>query len=161
MKRRYPLDTLQDVRRQAVDERAREVSEQVERTERADAQAKRSVAVRRAEAERSRRVAASEHARVEEGAARAADLAALGAWRVGAALREHTLEEAESAARGQLALERTAEARARAALSDADADAKAVEKHRARWDAERAAREERAEEDAAAEVWSGRKRGPA
>lgn len=159
MKRRYPLEALQKVRRQTVDERAREVAEQARRAEQAEQAAKRVAAARRVEAERAQRVIDGERERLAEGAARVSDLAAANWWTVGAALRQAAIGQAEQAAKERLAEAQKQETRARTALADADADAKAVDKHRDHWDAERVAAEERAQEEAATEAWSGRHTG--
>jgi hypothetical protein len=102
----------------------------------------------------------AEQARVEEGAARVADLQAQAGFELAEQqrlerLRRRELESAE-AARAAAAQERAA----RDALARAEAEARAVERHRDAWRADRDREAELEVEDAAADGWAARRFGP-
>ena len=156
MKRRYPLEALRSVRKEAAEERARAVALAAKKTAEAETAAERARRIREVEQARQRDVLSNERARLERGEARAGDLAREAGWALGAerVLVERRKKETEAAE--QLAEKRRDEAHAQSALVRADADARAVDQHRTWWKKQLDARVERAEEEAAAEAWTAR-----
>ena len=148
MKNRYPLEALVSLREQRVDERAREVADQRQRTDAAQA---------RAEQARVGEAVTAERDRVEDGGARVADLAAAARFAAQGAAHIEALGQREQELSQELREEQVEEERRRRALAGADADAKAVAEHRQRWRQERAAQIEAREEDDAADVFGGRR----
>ena len=160
MKRRYPLEPLGALRKQRVDERTRQLSQQLERVDQAsEAHAAARRTRERGEAKLDR-TARSELERLERGEARVADIESAALWARAEAARVAGLCRAELGAAERERDERSREAEDRQALAQADADSRAVERHRERWQAERAAGLERNEEDEALDRFNTRARRP-
>ena len=157
MKNRYPLEALVSLREQRVDERAREVADQRQRTDAAQARAEQARRQREAEQARVGEAVTAERDRVEDGGARVADLAAAARFAAQGAAHIEALGQREQELSQELRAEQVEEERRRRALAGADADAKAVAEHRQRWRQERAAQIEAREEDDAADVFGGRR----
>lgn len=158
MTRRYPLETLRDVRGRAVDERSKAVGEAKRRTEQADHQARAATSRRQAEEAEAAAVSGAERERLEEGTATVADMVRAAEFAVGAQERIAGKRQVEEGAHRALDEEKSKEEDARVALRQADADAKVVDKHRDQWAKENRARAEQAQDEAAEEVWNSRRR---
>jgi len=156
VRHRYPFDALHWLRHQRVDQRAAVVSESAGRTARAARGELRATAARISTEQAISEVQRAEHARLSGGLLRAGELQVEEDWRKGAAadLREKT--EHEQRARDLHVAEVAAEAEARRALGAASNEAKAIDTHRGAFRAERAATQERSDDEAAAEQWTAR-----
>ncbi len=158
MKRRYPLESLRRMRHRAVDERAREVAGEAQRSEQARARAAAAERARQSEQARTRHVASSERELLEQGGARIADLQQAASFQAGAAERLAKAREREQNARERANEQSRKEAAARSRLASADAEAKVVDKHREGWQRELDARVEAEQDEAAGEVHEARRR---
>ena len=113
-----------------------------------------------ASAERSRTeqaiaaVAGVEQARLSDGLMRAGELQVVEDWRKGADAELRAKAEREQRAREMHVEQVAAEVQARRQLGTASNEAKVIDTHRGDWRAERAAAQERSEEEAAAEQWT-------
>ena len=99
-------------------------------------------------------VSATERGRLNDGALRAGDLQAVADWQKGALAEVAAKAESERLAREAQAVEAAAELAARRALAAASSEAKIIDAHRDSFRAQRAAVQERSEEEAAAEQWT-------
>jgi hypothetical protein len=155
-RRRYPLEALETLRRQTVDERALDLAEQRQRAERAAWEAN-AARLQRTRAEGELETSAdAERQRVSEGVARAADLAQADAFYAQERARIAELSLAEAAAAAERDEQRRAEAHSQQALAEAEADAQSIEKHRAGWQAARDRKAELSEEEEVQDAWLGR-----
>lgn len=156
MQSRYPFDALHWLRHERVGQRAARVTESAARSARA-ARAEFSAAASRVGTEQViSRVTQAEHARLNAGLVRAGDLQAQGDWHKGAHADLQNKTESEQRARDLHVAEVAAEAQARRALGVASNEAKAIDAHRAAFRVERAATQERSDEEAAVEQWTAR-----
>lgn len=158
MKRRYPLESLAQLRKREAEARAHALAR--EHSERLRAEA----SLARAEHRKLEHQAATragqqrERARVEAGEALARDLQLTGGWVEQQKRTLLVLAEQERVAAGQLEQAREAELGAQRALVEADAAVKVVQRHRGGWEKKEAARaERRAEDDAPAHSLRGTK----
>jgi hypothetical protein len=160
VKGRYPLDALRQIRKNAVDERVRDVAEHAAGTERARAEAARA-RQRREVGEASLEAGqAAERERLEAGGARAADLQAEGSWEAAERARVEAARAKELEAAQATAARAAEELAARGRLALAEAEAKAIDRHRDGWQSERARVQELDEEEQAAEGWSAKNGAP-
>ena len=154
MRHRYPFDALHWLRHQRVDRQAVVVSESAARTAQA-AQDEARASAERARVERGiADVAQAEHARLNEGVARAGELQAMHDWRRAADAELRLTAEREQHAAALHRGEVEAEGRARVELGAVSNEAKIIDQHRSDFRTERAAALERSEEEAAAEQWT-------
>jgi hypothetical protein len=154
VRHRYPFEALHWLRSQRVDRQAKLLGESVQRTARARSDADRAEAVRRSTEHGIATLAAAEAARLDEGVVRAGDLAVAASWQLGAASELATKVEQERHAREARATAAAAEMEARRTLSAASNEAKMIDSHRDSFRAQRAAEQERAEEEIANEQWT-------
>jgi hypothetical protein len=160
VRHRYPFEALRWLRHQRVDDEAAEVSASVARTAQARTVEVHAEGTRLRSEQRIAELSRAELARLDEGAVRAGDLAQVGDWRKGAESELRAQLQAELRAREALALEVAAEAQARVDLGAASSEAKLIDSHQLDWRAERAAVQERVEEEAALEQWTARRYPP-
>ncbi|MEO8906190.1 MAG: hypothetical protein ABI488_26645 [Polyangiaceae bacterium] len=154
MRHRYPFDALHWLRHKRVDQRAAVVTESAARTAQA-AHAELCATAERASAERAIAVVAcAERARLGDGLMRAGELRVVDDWRKGADAELRGKAEQEQRAREAHVSQAAAEVQARRDLGTASSEAKVIDTHRGSFRAERAAAEERSEEEAAAEQWT-------
>ncbi len=99
-------------------------------------------------------VARAEHARLTNGLMRAGELQVVDDWRKGADAELQARAELEQRTRDVHVAEVAAEVRARRELGTASGEAKLIDSHRGSFRAERAAAQERSEEEAASEQWT-------
>ena len=154
MRHRYPFEALHWLRQQRVDRQATLLGESAQRAARARSEAERAAATRRGAEQTLAQVSSAEQALLDEGLVRAFDLQAVADWRKGAAAELAAKADRERLAREVQGAEDAAEAAARRALAAASSEAKTIDVHRDAFRAERAAAEERSEEDAVAEQWA-------
>lgn len=153
---RYPFDALHWLRHERVGERAARVSESVARRARA-ARAELGATANRVCTEQAiSALTLAEHARLNQGLVRAGELQVQDDWRKGAQADLQEKAEREQQARDVHVAEVAAEAQARRALGTASNEAKAIDAHRGAFRAERAATQERSDEEAATEQWTAR-----
>ncbi len=157
MARKYPLETVDALRKRSVDQKVERVADRVRVTAGADDRARRARDTERAHDAVVAAARASERARLESGAARVADLLQEREWELGTAEVAARLAEESARATDAAKAARAAEDVARTELAAARGDARAVERHRGRWERARALQAERAEEEAAADARQGRK----
>ncbi len=157
VRHRYPFEALQWLRKKRVDREAVAASERAARTERARAEELRAQAAREAAQHELASVARGELERLDEGGVRAGELAQVGAWERGA--RSEIANRAAHEARATAAhrTEIAAELVARRALAVASSKADVIDAHRAEWQAERVAAEERTAEEMAVEQWTAKR----
>ena len=156
-RRAYPLEPLARVREEKVDAGTRRLAKAVSEREAADA--------RRASAEQERLAPRGEGERDRRGGARgarggslrAADLAQGQAWEARVAAEQQALADVEQRAAGAAGDAAEVERGARQELAAREAEANVVERDRARWAGQERQREERAEEEAAAEAFRPRR----
>ncbi len=148
LKKRYPLEVLLQQREEQVDVRAGELQLAADQTHRAEQTRLRAEHERKEHAARTRREAAAEAERFDEGQAAAQDMMRLHAWRVVQTQRAEALAEGERAAHERALEAQHQESQARQQLADARAQAKVIENHQQRFnDEERKAEERRLEEE--------------
>jgi hypothetical protein len=157
VKRRYPLDALEALRRRATEERLASLATELDRSEHARLGVETARRAERAEADEAERVEAEGRARLEQGEERASDLARAAEWRMGALQRAEVTRShralAEERQKEQLAVEATA----RTALGDAKASERAVERHHERWSRSEEARQQAASEEEALDALATRR----
>ena len=154
VRHRYPFEALHWLRSQRVDRQAKLLGESAQRSARARSDAERAEAARRSTELGIQALATAERARLTEGLVRAGDLAVIADWQSGAARELAAKAEHEQRAREAQAKAAAAEVAARRALSSASNEAKMIDTHRDTFRAERAAEQERSEEEAANEQWT-------
>ncbi|HYQ01077.1 MAG TPA: hypothetical protein VER96_20545 [Polyangiaceae bacterium] len=154
MRHRYPFESLHWLRGQRVDRQAKLLGESRARAARAQSDAERAEASRRSTELAVAELATAERARLDEGLVRAFDLEVVAGWQKGAALELAAKAELERRARESHATAAAAELAARRALSTASNEAKIIDRHRDDFRAQRAAEQERSEEEAATEQWT-------
>jgi len=148
------LEALHWLRSQRVEHRAKLLGESVQSTARARSEADRAEAARRRTEQGIETLAAAERARLAEGVVRAGELSMVAGWQAGAARELALKAEQELRAREAQANAAAAEVEARRALSTASNEAKIIETHRDTFQAQRAAEQERSEEEIANEQWT-------
>ncbi len=156
VRHRYPFDALHWLRHKRVDQRATVVSESAARTARAARAEQHATATRISTEQAISEVSRAEHARLNDGLLRAGELQVADDWRKGALAELQDKAEQEQRARELHVAEVAAEVQARRALGAASNEAKAIDTHRGSFRAERAASQERSDEEAAAEQWTAR-----
>jgi hypothetical protein len=157
--RRYSLEPLVPVRRERVERRSGELGSAAA-TRRKDQEAAHAAKVRHAEATRAAKIARdAERSQLERGSLTARDLVQGELHRAGVSVRLSELARAEAAAAEKLARAKASEARAKIALGSARAEEDAVLRHRGRFRAELSRKQEKEQEDAAAEVFTVARRG--
>jgi len=154
VRHRYPFETLHWLRQQRVERRAKELGESAQRTALARATADRAEAARLDTERQISNLSDAERARLEEGLVRASDLGIVADWQRGASADLATKAELERRAREAQATAAAAEANARRSLASAGNEAKIMDAHRDIFRAQRAAEQERAEEELATEQWT-------
>lgn len=155
--RRYPLESLRELRRRERDARADQLAEQLGGVEAAEKRVRMAESARQREQDAHQQVEAAEWSRTLAGITRVADLVRAAEWRRAARERETASAEKVRAADLAVSRERSeAEAR-RVALSLADADGRILERHFRGWNEERTRVAERASEEEAADGWLGRR----
>ncbi|HYQ45341.1 MAG TPA: hypothetical protein VER11_25320 [Polyangiaceae bacterium] len=154
MRHRYPFETLHWLRQQRVERHSRALGESVQRAACARVAADRAEAVRRDTERQIANLADTERARLEEGLVRACDLGLVADWQKGAESELATKTEFEQRAREAQAAAAAAEATARRSLASASNEAKIIDTHRDTFRAQRAAEQDRAEEELATEQWT-------
>lgn len=156
MKGRYSLQSLRQIRKQALEERSLEVARASTRV----ATAKETLATRRGLARREReqqaQILAREQQRLTRGAACANDLHEVSAWQVAARLQLQELEVRVNEAEAELRRAEEARSRAREALAIAEAEKSAVDKHHEHWQTEEAALREANADEEGQEIWGSR-----
>jgi hypothetical protein len=160
VRHRYPFEALQWLRRQRVDREAAQVSERAARTDRARAAELRAASARRSSEQHIDEVSRAEFARLAEGEVRAGDLAQVGDWHKGARADLQAKAVRERQAHEALRSEVAAETVARRVLGVASSEAELIDAHRGKWRAERAAHQERSEEEAVVEQWTAKRYPP-
>lgn len=156
MRHRYPFEALHWLRSQRVERQARLLGESAQRTASARSDADRAEATRRSIEHGIETVAAAEQARLTEGGVRAGELSLVASWQAGAAAELALKAERERRAREAQAAAAAAEVEARRALSSASNQAKMIDTHRDTFRAQRAAEQERSDEETANEQWTAR-----
>lgn len=154
---KYPLRPLLEHRARKVDDATAELGAAVRAREAAEDARARAEAVRREEEERAARIEAEEVERLGRGELRAIDLARGQAWHVAAQARIGELAQAASAADRKASAAREGEAGARADLAQTMADRDVVAKDEARFRERANRRALLAEEEAAEEVYGGKR----
>jgi len=154
VRHRYPFEALHWLRSQRVDQQAKLLGQANERAVRARGEADRAEAARRSMEQGIAALASSERARLDEGVVRAGELELVAGWMTGAASQLATKAEQERHARDAQACAAEAAANARRELASASNEAKIIDMHRDAFQAQRAAEQERSEEDAANEQWT-------
>jgi hypothetical protein len=153
--RKYPLDPLKRVRAEAVDQRARSLSQAIGEVEKARAEKERREHAKR-ELERSlSEVADAERERLEKGELSVADLARGAAFGIAGEMRRAAHERAAEQARAEHAKAVTSAEDKRKVLASARADAEVVEKHHKRWQSARNAEAIAKDEESAEEAHLG------
>ncbi len=99
-------------------------------------------------------VSRAEHARLSDGLMRAGELQVVDDWRKGADAELRDKAEREQRAREQHVGQVAAEVQARRDLGTASSEANLIDSHRGDWRKERAAAQERSEEEAVTEQWT-------
>lgn len=156
VRRRYPFDALRGLRHERVSEQARVVAERVAESARALAREIEAEATRRSTERDILGLARSEQASLDHGLLRSGDLAAIAAWRGGADAQLEVKAQAARRARETRSNEVLAEAAARRALATADSEAQAIDRHQGAFRNAEAALEERADDEAAMDLWNAR-----
>ena len=157
--RRYPLEPLVGVRREQVERRTGELGQAAgqRRKEQAVADAAKA---RHAEARKGAKAAReAERRELERGKLRARDLIQGELHRVGVAAKLAELTRGDAAAAARVERAKASEAKAKVALGRARAEEDAVLRHRGRFDTELAKKQEREQEDAAADLFTAVRRG--
>jgi len=154
VRHRYPFEALHWLRSQRVERQAKLLGESVQRSARARGDADRAEAARRSTEHGIETLAAAEQARLSEGVVRAGELSVVACWQAGAATELALKAEQERRAREAQATTAAAEVEARRALSTASNEAKMIDTHRDNFRAQRAAEQERSEEETANEQWT-------
>jgi len=142
------------LRQQRVERQAKELGESAQRTAIARAAAERAEAARRDTERRISNLRDAERARLEGGLVRANDLGTVADWQKGATLELAAKAELERRTRETQATAAAVEASARRSLASASNDAKIMDAHRDTFRAQRAAEQERTEEELATEQWT-------
>jgi chromosome segregation protein len=159
MARRYSLEPLVGVRRREVEGRTAELGKAAAGRQKEQA----AVALAKARTAEARRVAKvtreAERAELERGVLTARDLVQGELHRAGVASKLSELARGEAAAAEKLSRAKASEAKAKVLLGRARAEEDAVVRHRGRFHAELAKKQEKEQEDAAAEVFTAARRG--
>jgi hypothetical protein len=159
MARRYPLEPLVSVRRERVEQRSGELGSATAKRRR-DQEAAQVAKSRHADARHAAKsVREAERGELERGALTARDLVQGELHRAGASARLSELARGEVAAAEKLARARASEAQAKVALGRAQTEKDAVLRHRGRFQGELAKKQERDQEEDAADVFTARRRG--
>lgn len=159
MSRRYPLQVLKTLRKEALDARTRDLADRIGEREARERDQARARAAQRVEAEARAGVHGTERELLEGGELRAADLTRAATFELGASERAARLADIEARAARSTGDARDAEDEARGAVVLADAETRAVERHQQAWHAERARERERAAQDDAEDAWNARRGG--
>jgi hypothetical protein len=157
--RRYSLEPLVGLRKREVERRSGEVGKAGagRRKEQASVQA---VQARAAETRQAARaVREGERQELERGTLTARDLVQGELHRAGVAAKLSELARVEAAAAERLARAKAAESKAKGALGRARAEEDAVLRHRGRFRAALAKKQEKEQEDAAADLFTAARRG--
>jgi hypothetical protein len=154
--KKYPLETLRRLRADAVDGKAKEVSDAVHATDRANAERAAREKARADHASETHAIAEREMGELESGTLTAADLARAAAWSLGAKIvaADHArrVEDADSVVRTSVA----AEVERRGELANAQASSEVVERNRSKWRKKEDERTIAADEEAAEDAFLAR-----
>jgi dTMP kinase len=150
---KYPLEAVEEIRRARKEEATSALASALSAEDRAKEARTRAEEARRAVEGEQAAVRAIELARLETGAARAADLVQRVTWEVAERGRLEAAARAEQGARERELIAVRARELARTDLAKATAAHAVVEKHRGRWAQKQLAHEERRDEEGAAETW--------
>lgn len=154
----YPLEALRQLRDGRVEAQQRELAEQLARCEHAEAALREAVEARRAHAARIAGSLEIEQAWLVSGGARGVDLLRTNEFLAAERIRAESFERAETEAGQNLARERARAQELRDELGRREADAKLVRNHETSFHQRAAERALRAEEEAALEQWTARRR---
>jgi hypothetical protein len=155
--KKYPLDSLLELRENEADRAAKVLAEAVRQREGAERAKRDAVEAKRRAADEARAIREAELARLEAGHLKAADLMRGDAWAAGVAAQQSRLEDEVMRAGERVAEARSAEGSAQSEVTARKADVDVVEKDRAKWQ-DRARREaEVRDEEEAAEAWRPRR----
>ena len=154
----YPLETLRKVRDERAEALLQALAAQVARTQRAEATLAERERVRREHAARTAGAVQAEQQRLAEGGLSGVDLLRVAEFEVAARAQGQLLERAESEARQVLAGERATEQKLREEQAAREAEAKLVRNHEAGFHEHQTELLQKAEEEAALEQWSARRR---
>jgi hypothetical protein len=154
--KRYPLEALENLRKQQRDEQSSELAKKVEQTVAEQQRLAQLLREREQASDAAQKERDAERSRAQQAAACAADFQRLGAYEQKVQRDLKLLELKESQQRQRLGQAQTAEGTARRDLSQADARVHVVEQHHARFSDREHNLEESQREEEALEVYNGR-----
>jgi hypothetical protein len=157
-RQQYPLEALRKLRDERAEAQAQSLAEQLARSQAAEAKLRGREQARREHAARTAESVGLERRRLAEGGASGVDLLRVADFEAAARVQAALLERAEAEARQALDQERAAEQKLRQELSAREAEAKLVRNHEHSFHERQADLAQKAEEEAALEQWSARRR---
>ena len=157
-RQQYPLEALRKLRDERAEAQAQSLAEQLARSQTAEAKLRAREQARREHAARTAESVDLERQRLAEGGASGVDLLRVADFEAAARVQGALLERAEAEARQALDQERAAEQKLRQELSAREAEAKLVRNHETSFHEHQADLAQKAEEEAALEQWSARRR---
>jgi hypothetical protein len=157
--RKYPLDSLQRVRAEKVDQRKVSLSDALRKAEATSFDVQRKTHAKEQLDRAVSATACGERESLERGELSAADLALGAAWGLAAGLKSQEMARAVAEAQKEDQRAHSDADKERRLLATAQAEAKVVEKHHAKWRAVRSAAQMAHEEESAEEAHLGRPKG--
>ena len=153
----YPLEALRKLRSERAEAQARSLAAQIARSADADARLRERERERREHEVRTAETVHEERQRLGPSQVSGADLLRLVEFEDAARVQAGALARAEASARKLLAEERAREGELREELGRLEAQAALVRDHETSFHDQHAARQQRADEEAALEQWSARR----